>query len=307
MVIAGPGFYEAVERTAAETYVRALIDVPADVRAALDAARRRETHPVGSRVLELVALNIHAADEHGILVCQDTGTPVYWAFIGSGLAVDGVRLEAAIRRGVEAATRQHSLRSSICHPLTRENPQTNTGHRVPVVHFEFVAGADYLDLVMLPKGSGSENQSFLKMLSPADGVAGVKRFILESVVEAGPKGCPPYIVGVGLGGSADLCMVLAKRALLRPIGSRNPDPTVAALEAELLEAVNRLGIGPQGLGGAVTALAVHIEQAYTHISQNPVAVNIQCWRGLRAVARIYPDGRTEMLARWQPPGDSPHP
>jgi fumarate hydratase subunit alpha/L(+)-tartrate dehydratase alpha subunit len=302
MVVPEPAFYEAVERAAAETYVRALIDVPADVRAALDSARRRETHPIGTRVLELVALNIRAADEHRILVCQDTGTPVYWVFIGSGLAVDGVRLENAIRRGVEAATRDHSLRSSICHPLSRANPQTNTGYRVPVVHFEFVAGVEYLDLVMLPKGSGSENQSFLKMLSPADGVAGIKKFILESVVEAGPKGCPPYIVGVGLGGSADLCMVLAKRALLRPIGSRNPDPAVAALEAELLEAINRLGIGPQGLGGVVTALAVHIEHAYTHISQNPVAVNIQCWRGLRAAARVHPDGRTEVLDRWQPPG-----
>jgi tartrate/fumarate subfamily iron-sulfur-dependent hydro-lyase alpha chain len=302
MVVPEPAFYEAVERAAAETYVRALIDVPADVRAALDSARRRETHPIGTRVLELVALNIRAADEHRILVCQDTGTPVYWVFIGSGLAVDGVRLENAIRRGVEAATRDHSLRSSICHPLSRANPQTNTGYRVPVVHLEFVAGVEYLDLVMLPKGSGSENQSFLKMLSPADGVAGIKKFILESVVEAGPKGCPPYIVGVGLGGSADLCMVLAKRALLRPIGSRNPDPAVAALEAELLEAINRLGIGPQGLGGVVTALAVHIEHAYTHISQNPVAVNIQCWRGLRAAARVHPDGRTEVLDRWQPPG-----
>ncbi|MER3397423.1 MAG: fumarate hydratase [Chloroflexota bacterium] len=302
MIVVGPEFYEAVERVAAQAYVKALIDVPADVRGALEAARRRETHPIGSQVLELVALNIRTADEHQILVCQDTGTPVYWAFIGSGLAVDGARLEAAIRRGVEAATRDHSLRSSICHPITRQNPQTNTGYRVPVVHFEFAAGADYLDLVMLPKGSGSENQSFLKMLSPADGVAGIKRFILESVLEAGPKGCPPYIVGVGLGGSADLCMVLAKRALLRPIGSHNPDPAVAALEVELLEDVNRLGIGPQGLGGAVTALAVHVEHAYTHISQNPVAVNIQCWRGLRAAARVYPDGRTELLSQWQPGG-----
>ncbi len=302
MIVVGPEFYEAVERVAAQAYVKALIDVPADVRSALEAARRRETHPIGSQVLELVALNIQTADEHRILVCQDTGTPVYWAFIGSGLAVDGARLEAAIRRGVEAATRDHSLRSSICHPITRQNPQTNTGYRVPVVHFEFVAGADYLDLVMLPKGSGSENQSFLKMLSPADGVAGIKRFILESVLEAGPKGCPPYIVGVGLGGSADLCMVLAKRALLRPIGSHNPDPAVAALEVELLEDVNRLGIGPQGLGGAVTALAVNVEHAYTHISQNPVAVNIQCWRGLRAAARVYPDGRTELLSQWQPGG-----
>ena len=302
MIVVGPEFYEAVERVAAQAYVKALIDVPADVRGALEAARRRETHPIGSQVLELVALNIRTADEHQILVCQDTGTPVYWAFIGSGLAVDGARLEAAIRRGGEAATRDHSLRSSICHPITRQNPQTNTGYRVPVVHFEFAAGADYLDLVMLPKGSGSENQSFLKMLSPADGVAGIKRFILESVLEAGPKGCPPYIVGVGLGGSADLCMVLAKRALLRPIGSHNPDPAVAALEVELLEDVNRLGIGPQGLGGAVTALAVHVEHAYTHISQNPVAVNIQCWRGLRAAARVYPDGRTELLSQWQPGG-----
>jgi fumarate hydratase subunit alpha/L(+)-tartrate dehydratase alpha subunit len=245
--------------------------------------------------LDLVIHNIQLAEERRLLVCQDTGLPIYWLRVGRGLAIDGIKLKDAIRRGVERATAHYSLRSSVCHPVTRQNPQTNTGHLVPVIHVEFLDDGDFLEMTVLPKGSGSENQTFFQMLSPADGLDGVKRFVLDSVLRAGPKGCPPYIVGVGLGGSADLCMLLAKKALLRRVGTSNPDPFFADLERELLQKVNALGIGPQGLGGLSTALAVHIEYAYTHISQNPVAVNMQCWRGLRAGARVYPDGREEVL------------
>jgi fumarate hydratase subunit alpha/L(+)-tartrate dehydratase alpha subunit len=287
-------FYEAVEETAKTLYIRALKDVPSDIRVALQAAYEREGHERAKKILGLIVRNVQIADERRMLVCQDTGTPIYWVSLGTKMHVDGAQLADALRRGTERATHEHPLRSSVIHPITRENPQTNTGYRVPVLHWEFLPDADYVEILCIPKGSGSENMSFLRMLTPADGVAGIRRFILECVVEAGANPCPPCIVGVGIGGSSDECMVLAKRAAVRRIGTHNPDPHLAALEDELFQAVNALGIGPQGIGGDVTALAVHIEHAYTHITQNPVALNMQCWRGLRARARMYADGRTEI-------------
>lgn len=288
------GFYDAVEDTARALYIKALKDVPADIRAAITAAYEREQHDVARKILSLIVRNVEIADERRMIVCQDTGTPIFWVGVGTGMYVDGARVADALRAGIERATHDHPLRSSVCHPVTRQNPQTNTGYRIPVIHWEFIPGAEYLELLCVPKGSGSENMSFLRMLTPADGVDGIRRFVLESVVEAGANPCPPCIVGVGVGGSADECMVLAKRAAVRRIGTRNPDPHLAALEEELLAKVNSLGIGPQGVGGDTTALAVHIEHAYTHITQNPVGLNMQCWRGLRAEARIYPDGHADI-------------
>ena len=288
------GFYGAVEDAAKALYIRALKDVPPDVRAALARAYERERSTVARQLLGIILRNIEIADERRTLVCQDTGTPIYYLGMGTGLRVDGARVTEALRRGTERATREHPLRSSVCHPITRENPQTNTGFRIPAIHWEFVPDAHWLEILCIPKGSGSESMSFLRMLPPADGVAGIRRFVLESVVEAGASPCPPCIVGVGVGGSADQCVALAKRASIRPIGTRNPDPHLAALEEELFANVNHLGIGAQGLGGDTTALAVHIEHAYTHITHNPVAVNMQCWRGLRASARVHADGRTEI-------------
>ncbi len=153
--------------------------------------------------------------------------------------------------------------------------------------------ADYLEFELVPKGSGSENMSFVKMLTPADGLNGVKRFILDCVVEAGANPCPPTIVGVGIGGSFDKCAELAKRAIKRPVGDPHPEPEIAQLERDMLDAINMTGIGPQGLGGKTTSLAVHVEYAWTHITMNPVAVNIQCWRGERARARVHANGEVE--------------
>jgi len=289
----GARFYGAVEETARELYIRALKDVPPDVRAALAAAYEREQGRVARQLLGIILRNVEIADERRTLVCQDTGTPIYYVRLGTGVHLDGARVADAIRRGTERATREYPLRSSVCHPVTRENPQTNTGYRIPVMHWEFVPGATWVEILCIPKGSGSESMSFLRMLPPADGLAGVRRFVLESVVEAGAAPCPPCIVGVGVGGVADQCVALAKRASIRPIGTHNPDPALGALEDELLGRVNELGIGPQGLGGDTTALAVHVEHAYTHITHNPVAVNMQCWRGLRAAARVHADGRVQ--------------
>lgn len=282
-----------VAQTAKELYIRALKVLPPDVKAALARAAERERHPRAREILGVMLKNVEVAEARGLLVCQDTGTPVYKLRIGRGLAYDGPALLAAIGDGVKQATLEHPLRSSVCHPIDRTNPQTNTGQRIPMVDVEFLEASGYVELKMMPKGSGSENMSFLKMLTPADGLAGIKRFVLECVVNAGGQPCPPTLVGIGLGGTSDLAMKLAKEAIWRPVGSPNPDPAMAALEAELLEAINGLGLGPMGLGGDTTALAVQIEYAHTHITQNPVAVTLQCWRGERAAARIYPDGRVE--------------
>jgi fumarate hydratase subunit alpha len=179
------------------------------------------------------------------------------------------------------------------HTITRENTGPNIGYRLPIVHWEFIPDWDGLDVKCVPKGSGSENMSFLKMCVPADGVKGIKSFVLESIVGAGGKPCPPGIVGVGIGGTADYAMYLAKEAITRPVGTRNPDPLVAQLEEELYGLLNETGIGPMGLGGDVTVLQCHIEHADTHMTLNPVAVNYQCWAARRASAHISPTGETE--------------
>jgi fumarate hydratase subunit alpha/L(+)-tartrate dehydratase alpha subunit len=210
--------------------------------------------------------------------------------IGRGVQVDGVALKQAVRRGCERATREHPLRSSVVHPLTRRNEHTSCGIEVPVLHIDFTDEPEVLEIEMIPKGSGSENNSFLKMAIPAEGIDAIKTFVVDCVLSAGGKTCPPTIVGVGLGGTSDLAVALAKRAATRPLGTTCADPDGAALEAQLSAAVNQLGIGPQGLGGDSTAFAVHIELAATHITMNPIAVNMQCHSARRARARITPAG-----------------
>jgi tartrate/fumarate subfamily iron-sulfur-dependent hydro-lyase alpha chain len=281
---------QIVEDAAAHLYVWALKDIPQDLRDALAAARERETSETGKRVLETIHRNVNVADRERNLVCQDTGIAVYHAKVGERFPLHPARIEEALRDGTARATIEHPLRSNAVHTITRENTGPNIGYRLPIVHWEFVPGWDGLDLKCVPKGSGSENMSFLKMCVPADGVAGIKRFVLESIVGAGGKPCPPGIVGVGIGGSADYAMYLAKEAIMRPIGTRNPDPVVSELEDELYVLLNETGIGPMGLGGDVTVLQVHVEHADTHMTLNPVAVNYQCWAARRASARVAADG-----------------
>ena len=258
--------YEDLVEVSAALYKKALTDLPPDVRSAVRRTQDAEVEAGARRRLEVMVEAISVSDESGIIVCQDTGICVFFVRIGTEAAVNGARLVEALRAGVARATGRHHLRSSIVHPLTRENRQDNTGVGIPDVHVEFDDGGDQVEILIVPKGSGSENMSFMKMLQPADGVAGVKRFILDSVVEAGPRPCPPTVVGVGLGGTSDLVTALAKRAILRPVGEPHPEPEIAALEDELLEVLNSTGIGPQGLGGATTSFAVHVEYAATHIS-----------------------------------------
>ncbi|TQF77224.1 fumarate hydratase [Elioraea sp. Yellowstone] len=279
-----------IEEIAKLLYIRALKLLPDDIKDGFMRLQRAETDPTGRSLLATMVENIAVAERDDNLLCQDTGIPIYNITIGRDVAFDGTALKEAIRRGCERATREHPLRSSVVHPITRKNEHTSCGIRVPVLHFDFDDRPETVEIEMIPKGSGSENGSFLRMLVPADGVAAVKRFVIDRVIEAGGKVCPPTIVGVGVGGTSDLCMHLAKIAATRALGSVCTDPEGAKLEAELSAAVNMLGIGPQGLGGDSTAFAVHVETAATHITMNPVAVNIQCHSARRARATITPGG-----------------
>jgi fumarate hydratase subunit alpha/L(+)-tartrate dehydratase alpha subunit len=210
--------------------------------------------------------------------------------IGRGVEVDGYGLKEAIRRGCARSTREHPFRSSVVHPTTRVNEQTSSGRGVPIINFEFTEKENLLEIEMIPKGSGSENNSWLKMAIPAEGVDAIKTFVVDCVLEAGGKTCPPTIVGVGVGGTSDLCVHLAKVAATRALGSHCEDPEGAKLEEALTSAVNMLGVGPQGLGGDSTAFAVHVEMAATHITMNPVAVSMQCHSARRARATFRPGG-----------------
>ena len=278
-----------VEEAAKELYIRALKELPPDIKQGFARLAERETDAGAQRMLGTMIRNITVAEDTNNLLCQDTGIPIYNVWIGRGVEVDGVALKEAIRKGCERATREHPLRSSVVHPLTRKNEHTSCGRGVPVIHVDFTPD-EALVIEMVPKGSGSENNSWLRMAVPAEGVDAVKTFVVDCVLDAGGKTCPPTIVGVGIGGTADLCMHLAKVAATRPLGSQCEDPEGAKLERELGEAVNMLGVGPQGLGGDSTAFAVHVETAATHITMNPVAVNMQCHSARRARATLRRGG-----------------
>ena len=279
-----------VEDACKELYIRALKLLPDDIKDGIDRLKGKESNPRAQVVLATMVTNIAVAEREDNLLCQDTGLPIYNVWIGRDVQFDGVRLKQAIRLGCERATTEHPLRSSVVHPITRKNNHTSTGIEMPVIHIDFFDKPNTVEIEMIPKGSGSENNSFLKMAIPAEGILGVKAFVIESVINAGGKTCPPTIVGVGIGGTSDQCVALAKRAATRPLASHCNDAEGAKLEHELSLAVNQLGIGPQGLGGDATAFAVHVELAATHITMNPVAVNMQCHSARRARVAITPQG-----------------
>jgi tartrate/fumarate subfamily iron-sulfur-dependent hydro-lyase alpha chain len=281
-----------VEEAAKELYIRALKILPPDIKDGFKRLDRGETHATGKAILGTMIRNIQVAEDTNNLLCQDTGIPIYNVTIGASVEVDGYGLKQAIAKGCERATREHPLRSSVVHPVTRKNEHTSCGRQIPVIHVDFAQEAETLSIEMIPKGSGSENNSWLRMAVPADGVDAIKTFVVDCVLDAGGKTCPPTIVGVGVGGTADLCVHLSKVAATRPLGSRCDDPEGAKLEEQLTRAVNQLGVGPQGLGGDSTSFAVHVELAATHITMNPVAVNMQCHSARRARATFTPKGVT---------------
>ena len=271
-----------VEDTICRLYRDSVIELPNDVKNALKNAYDNESDETARLNLRAVLDNIDTAHKNGIPMCQDTGLPIVFVKLGS---VKVENLYKGIRKGVEKATKEVPLRPNVVDPFTRENTGTNTGKGIPLIDVEVVDN-DNLELTIFPKGFGSENNNALKMGLPGEGVEGVKRFVLDTVLSAGGKPCPPSRIGVGIGGSSDYALKLAKKALLRDIDSKNPDDLLAKLEDDMLELVNATGIGPMGLGGKTTALDVKIEVADTHTAGLPIGVCIQCWAARHAKALL---------------------
>ncbi len=268
--------------------IRAATVLPDDVVVALRASRRQEIKPLAVDVLDMILENAAIARTQGIPICQDTGMTHVFLEIGQNAHIEG-DVHDAVSQGVARGYTEAYLRKSVVRdPLF---DRLNTGDNTPpVIHIDFVAGRSDVRITVMPKGTGSENMSGISMLTPAAGPEGVKRFVMDIVKKAGPNACPPLVIGVGVGGMMDYAAILAKKALLRPIGQPNPDPKVASFEKEILALVNQTGIGPGGLGGRTTALAVAIETYATHIGALPVAVNLQCHAARRATAVISPIG-----------------
>ncbi len=266
--------------------------LPADVVEALTAARERETSDLGAAQLDAILENVNVAREGSIPMCQDTGLQTF--FVEAGVESPFLaQIRDWIGTAVVEATSQVPLRPNTVDPFEGVNPGDNSGRFMPYINWELVEG-DQLHITVLPKGGGSENMSTLKMLPPGVGLKGIQKAVVEHIVACGGKPCPPTVVGLGIGGGADIALKLGKKAILRPIGSRHPNEKVAAFEQELLELINMSGVGPMGVGGATTSLAVHVEYAHRHPASLPVGILVQCWADRRAGVIVRPDGTTEV-------------
>lgn len=273
---------QEITDTVARLCIEANTRLPQDVQAALDKARQEEPWPLAKNTLDLLWSNLSAAREKDLPICQDTGMACVFVELGQEVHIAG-DFEAAVNEGVRRGYDQGYLRKSIvADPLRR----ANTGDNTPAALTLRLVPGSGLRITVSPKGFGSENMSRLAMLKPSDGAEGVERFVLETARLAGPNPCPPMVLGVGIGGSFDKVACLAKKALLRPLDQPNPDPYYAEMEARLLAGVNALGTGPQGFGGAATALGLAIETAPTHVAGLPVAVNVSCHATRRATAEL---------------------
>lgn len=246
--------------------------LPEDVRKRFDECAAAEDSPAAKEVFRQLKENYELAEKSGLPLCQDTGLAVYFVEMGEDLKIEGMNIKDAITEGTRKGYEEGFLRKSACDPLTRKN----TGDNTPaVIHMDVVPG-DKLKITFMAKGGGSENMSRVTMLAPAQGWEGIKKFVTERVAEAGPNPCPPTMVGIGVGGTFEYSAILAKKSLMRKVGDKNPDPKLAELEAELMEDLNKLGVGPMGLGGKTTVFDVKIEMRPCHIASLPLAVNIQC-------------------------------
>ncbi len=263
-----------ITETVSRLFREANVSLPDDVLAALKAARAAEVSPAARDALERILENATIAGAEGTPLCQDTGTAVVFLELGQEVYVTGGDLYRAVNEGVRQGYREGFLRKSMA--ARPHTARTNTTDNTPAVIYTDIVPGDRLRIIVLPKGGGAENMSALKMLSPSDGRQGIIDFVVSTIDKAGSNPCPPVIVGVGIGGTADRALVLAKRALLRPVGQSSPDPETADLEKDLLRRVNDLGIGTMGYGGTITALAVHVETMPAHIASLPVAVNPVC-------------------------------
>ena len=271
---------EAITDTVEKLCIDACYNLGDDVKDLLRQAQEKEESPFGISILDQLLQNIDTSKAEHLPICQDTGMTVVFLEIGQDVHITGGSLQGAVNKGVRRGYQKGYLRKSVLTPLKREN----TGDNTPaVLHTEIMEG-DRMKIIVAPKGFGSENMSRVGMLKPSDGIDGVKQFVLETVIRAGANPCPPILLGVGIGGTMEKAAYLAKKALLRKAGEASPDPELAALERELLVAINKTGIGPQGLGGRTTALAVHIDTFPTHLAGLPVAVNVQCHAARHAEA-----------------------
>ncbi len=288
---------QIVENVAVKLLQLAVTKLPSDTKKSLQKAYENETS-VGKSQLKAILDNIELAEKAAAPMCQDTGVIIF--YIKAGSEISGLdKIEHALHKATIRATKQIPLRPNAVDPFSHENTANNTGRYVPFINWEIVAGNE-LEITVLPKGGGSENVSALGMLTPSEGVVGLKKFVVDTVIKAGAKPCPPTILGVAVGGGADIAIKLAKKALLKPINEPNSDPKLAKLEQEILEAVNSTGIGPMGLGGKTTVLGVKLDYAHRHPASYPVAVVVQCWAARKASAKIYPNGKVEYLTHEVP-------
>ena len=274
---------DIIKETVYELYKQAVIVLNDDVKKSLEDALKIEEHELARLNIKAILKNIELAEEKSIPMCQDTGLPVIFVKLGN---VEVENLYEAINEGIKKATDEIPIRPNIVDPITRENTNNNIGEYIPPVDVELI-DEDYLEITILPKGFGSENNNALKMALPGEGIEGIKEFVVESVLKAKGKPCPPTVIGVGIGGTSDLCLKLAKKALLRKIGDENPDSELAKLEKEILTEINSSGIGPMGLGGKTTTLDVKILKAHTHTAGLPIGVCIQCWAHRHATKKIF--------------------
>jgi len=253
-------------------FIDANYDLSQNVLDNLEKSIDREESPVGKEVLRELIKNANLARDEHIPICQDTGLAVTFIEVGQDVHITGGSLTDAVNEGVRRGYAKGYLRKSACHPFTRKN----TGDNTPAILHSRIVPGDKIKITVLPKGGGSENYGSVKMLVPSEGKEGMKALVLEMVTKGGPNPCPPIIVGVGIGGNFETSALLSKEALMEPLGKRNENPEIADLEVELLTAINKTGIGPQGYGGTITALDVHVKMMPCHIASLPVAVNIQC-------------------------------
>ncbi|MGC8895772.1 MAG: fumarate hydratase [Candidatus Bathyarchaeia archaeon] len=284
---------KVVEDVAFNILKQAVIYLPEDVKQALKKAYAEETSETGKTQLKAILDNIDLAEKYQAPICQDTGTIIF--YVKAGAETKNLdKLEEPLIKAVRRATKEIPLRPNAVDPFTQKNSGDNTGRFIPYVNWEIVPG-DSIELTVMPKGGGSENVCLTGMLVPGEGINGLKKFVIESLIKAGAQPCPPTILGVAMGGGSDIAMKIAKKALLRPLNEPNPNPEIAKLEREIFEAANMTGIGPMGLGGKTTVLGVHIDYAYRHPASFPAAVAFNCWAARRASARIDADGTVEYL------------
>ena len=272
----------------------AVTTLPDDVKNAIKTAYEKESSPVAKKILASIIDNYTMSEESGRPMCQDTGTLIWYVEVGADFPLL-LELEDIIKEAAREATVKVPIRPNAVDPIRAKNSGDNTGRFMPWINWEIKDGDDVV-LTLLPKGGGSEFTSQLRMISPGLGIKGVKEAVIRAVYEAGGKPCPPIIVGVGIGGGADIALKLGKMALLRPLDKRHEEPEVAQLEEELFEKLNSLGIGPMGLGGDTTVLGVNVEYAYRHPATLPVAIVTQCWAARRATIRVTRDGKVEFLS-----------